>query len=114
VTTLELILAGIVLAGAAGAVLTRWRHGLWQAVKGHVDWVEAKPILCSIADEFKPNGGTSLRDTIDRLESAADRSRREDQEMLERLDAIDNKIDVFITCRQPGGQRHTDHAHEEE
>ena len=31
----------------------------------------AMPILLEIADEFKPNGGGSLRDTVNRIETAS-------------------------------------------
>jgi len=113
-TILEIILTAIVLVGAAGAVFTRWRIGIWRSVREHANWVEAKPILCAIADEFKPNGGTSLRDTIDRLEHQAHRSQRQDQDMLEQLEAIENKLDEFIVCRRPGGKRSTDHIHGED
>ncbi len=98
----EHILGIIVLSGAAAAALWRWLiKPLWKGVRGVVYFSDATPVLMEIAEQFKPNAGTSLRDTVDRIE------RRQD-DLNDALVSIEDKIDTFLINRQPGGQRATD------
>lgn len=70
-------------------------------VEAAVHFADDLPTLQEIADEFKPNAGNSLRDTVDRIE-------RNQTDMDERFDTLENKIDTFILQSFPGGQRATD------
>ena len=60
------ILAGVVLLAAAIAAVPT----LWRALRAAA---RVPSILEGVAAEFSPNGGHSLRDSIDRLSEAADR-----------------------------------------
>jgi hypothetical protein len=73
----------------------------WEAVKTIVHLAEAHVTLLEIAEQFKPDGGLSLRDSIDRLESQTAR-------IIDTADALANKVDVFILDRKPDGRRHSD------
>ena len=98
----EHVLGIIVLSGATVAALWRWVFKpCWCAIRGVVRFTDATPVLMEIADEFKPNSGTSLRDTVDRIE-------RTQTEQGDKLQSIEHKIDTFIIQRQPGGHRSTD------
>ena len=99
---IEHILGIIVLSGAALAALWRWfLKPLWVGLRGVVHFVDCTPVLLDIAEQFKPNAGTSLRDTVDRVE------RRQD-DLSDKLVSIEDKIDTFLINRQPGGKRITD------
>lgn len=103
---METTLGLIVLIGAALAAIYKWLlKPAWCAVRGVVHWVDATPVLMEIAEEFKPNAGSSLRDRIDSIEGTI---HRHQAEANTRFDSIESKIDAFILDRRPGGQRHTD------
>lgn len=58
-----------VAAGIYGLYLI-WTYGLcpvWRTMMAINHFAEALPVLLEIADEFKPNGGGSLRDQIDEI-----------------------------------------------
>lgn len=75
ITILEATLDGLASpVGKAAVVITSlgvlWRQALrpaWRAVKGVLAVVDA------VHAEFRPNGGSTLRDAIDRLERKSER-----------------------------------------
>lgn len=73
----------------------------WEIMKTTVHLAEVKRTLIEIAEQFKPNDGTSLRDVVEHL--------AEGQECLtDAIDSLTSKVDAFILDRKPNGQRHTD------
>lgn len=62
----------IVAAAGVTAALTIWRKVIIPFAKlvGAINRIaDATPVLIDIAEEFRPNGGSSLRDTVDRIET---------------------------------------------
>jgi len=54
--------------GIALALNLIWRHvicPIYRFIILIADFTEAQPVLLEIAEEFKPNNGTTLRDQID-------------------------------------------------
>lgn len=103
---METTLGLIVLTGAALAVIWRWVIlPIGKAARAVVRVSEAHPVLMDIASEFKPNHGTSLKDTVDRIEANLQRHQHHADE---RFDTLENKIDMFILQRKPNGLRITD------
>jgi len=82
VVTLDLTWASDLLAllGILGIVAT-----------GVAFWVrhEVKKNFDEIKSEFKPNGGSSLRDQVNRLESRHD-------DIDEKVDRLDSKVDTVV------------------
>jgi hypothetical protein len=76
------------------AVVVAWKP-IWKSVVCPVgrmtSWVvhfkDAWPVLESIAEEFKPNHGTSLRDVVDRL---ADDHKKDHHILIEQSVALHN------------------------
>ena len=61
---LGILAAAVTVLGGAISFLRL----LWRALRAIVRMSDAMPTLLSIADEFKPNGGKSLHDRLERLE----------------------------------------------
>lgn len=66
----------ILVAAVLTAAITIWRKGilpLWRLasrLSADIQRIaEATPVLVDIAEEFQPNGGSTLRDTVDRIEA---------------------------------------------
>jgi hypothetical protein len=58
---------------------TIWKRFLvpmYLFVKGVIRIADATPILVQIAEEFRPNGGGTVRDTVDRIELKVDEAAR--------------------------------------
>ena len=109
---------------------------LWKAMRVIVEAGKAYPVLIELAKEFAPNEGTTLRDVIDRVETAAGVERaarvkadragdtlrdvvdrletssieaRIDRDKLwNRIEEIANTVEVYIVDRRPGGKRRSD------
>jgi hypothetical protein len=72
----------VVVIGIA-AFLVAWQT-IWKRflvplarfVKGVIRIADATPILVQIAEEFRPNGGGTVRDTVDRIELKVDEAAR--------------------------------------
>lgn len=65
----------VITAAALAALATIWRKGILPLVRlaRAVERIaDATPVLIGIAEEFRPNGGSSLRDTVDRIEVKVD------------------------------------------
>ena len=71
------------------------------AIRNRVHWVDAKKTLEEIAEQFKPNAGTSLHDRVQHIE-------RTQEETGKRVEDLHDKFDVFIQQRLPGGNRSSD------
>jgi uncharacterized protein YdcH (DUF465 family) len=85
------IIAGIIVGGGAGLA------GVWKATKATaagIRWIvgfsdtltqvnENLPTMLNIAAEFRKNGGSSLRDAIDRIEKKADEAKKAAAEVKE-------------------------------
>jgi hypothetical protein len=107
----EVIVVIAAVAMILGNLSTIWQKGavpLWHLVTGTVKTIEAHPILLNIAHEFEPNDGHSLRDRIDKIDKEILEAAKERQRMHEQLEEIDNKIDLYLIDRLPGGRRHYD------
>ena len=75
----------LILAATLGALYTIWKRGivpLHRFAKSVERIAEATPTLINIAEEFNQDGGTTLRDTVDRIEG---RGERLEQGMIEAL-----------------------------
>ncbi len=66
---IDTILGIALVLGALGVI---WRVAIRPLVHGVNTIAEVAPILTGIAEEFKPNGGSSLRDVVNRIEGKAD------------------------------------------
>ncbi len=85
-------------AVAVSILLQRmWKHiviPLWSIRRAVVRFADNHATLMEIAEEFKPNHGTSLRDVVDRIEASLGKS--------------NEAIDLHIIDRRPDGRRKTD------
>jgi hypothetical protein len=65
----------VVVIGIAAFIVawqTIWKRflvPLARFVKGVIRIADATPVLVQIAEEFRPNGGGTVRDTVDRIET---------------------------------------------
>lgn len=96
----------LLVAIAAGGVIvdqvwTKVIVRVWQVMRNTVEHIDADKVLMGIAQEFKPNNGTSLVDRLMRMEQKITANTANIAELT-------NKIDVFILERRPGGQRSSD------
>lgn len=89
----------VVLAGLGSAALSIWKFVLspvWKTIKYIKDVFSkvdtAIPVLFDIAHEFRPNGGNSLRDVLNRLEVAFLKTQYKTRLILDHL-----SIGVFET-----------------
>ena len=58
----------VAAGGAVYALHLLWKHAItpiWRSLVSLVHFAEALPVLLCMAEEFKPNEGSSLRDQID-------------------------------------------------
>jgi DNA anti-recombination protein RmuC len=89
VVTLDLSWATDVLAllgiiSAIGTVIIFWiRH-------------EVKKNLNEIKAEFKPNGGGSLKDQVNRLEQGHGKLENRFNQIEDKVDGLDNKVDTIV------------------
>jgi PAS domain S-box-containing protein len=88
--------AGIVLV-----LVGLWQYVLRPIIKGAKAvnstiqrLTDSLPVLLQIADEFRPNGGNSLRDVINRLETSMAISSQRDRAMFSYLDIAVFETDV--------------------
>ena len=65
----ELIIVIAALLTAAGVVWRRAVIPLLRLTDDVREMVATRPVLVEIANEFKPNAGNSLRDTVDRIDA---------------------------------------------
>lgn len=90
---------------AIGAIVwlawSKWVIPLWRVARWGVHEADDREVLKTIAAEFRPNAGHSLRDVIDqvRLELA---QVRDEQAQTRHL------VQVYLLSRQRGGRRHYD------
>ncbi len=99
---MESTLGLIVLAGAATAAIWRWVFTpAWRGVCGVVRLADAHPVIMEIAEQFKPNAGSSLHDRIQQIE-------RNQEDMQTEMESLHNKFDTFIQQVQRGGRRVSD------
>ena len=87
------------VAGSLIAVGVIWRKGLRPAARLIREFVRAAdnvtehwPTLLTIAEEFKPNGGNSLRDVVDRLETRSHEHGVQVAEVAERVARVDEAL----------------------
>jgi hypothetical protein len=76
----------VIVAAALGAVWTIWKKGVQPTVgffRAVERIAEATPTLVTIAEEFNPNGGGSLRDAVDRIETKVDQAAAKVEEAAE-------------------------------
>jgi hypothetical protein len=77
----------IIYAGAAiGALALIWRTAVKPTLAFFNRLDDYGPVIADIAREFKNNSGSSLKDTLDRLEANTNLA-------LSRLDRIERKLD---------------------
>ncbi len=102
----------VIVAAALGALAVIWRKGLLPVVKFFraVDRIaEAMPVLIEIADEFKPNGGASLRDSFDRIEVSMVEGRavavEERAAMTTSLERIGRQLDEHLALPSWASER---------
>lgn len=57
----------VAVAAAITALGVIWKKGLRPIIRAAQRTEEALPVILSIAEEFKANGGSSLRDSIDTI-----------------------------------------------
>jgi phytoene/squalene synthetase len=68
----------VVVIGIAAFIVawqTIWKRflvPLARFVKGVIRIADATPVLVQIAEEFRPNGGGTVRDVVDRIETKVD------------------------------------------
>lgn len=62
IINIELIIASLIALGGFAFSLYKWIIPMYKAFKNHINTVER------ISEEFRPNGGSSLKDAINRLE----------------------------------------------
>lgn len=60
-----MIISSLIAIAIAGGAIESIRRWIWPFIAGLVAVIEAIPVLVDISQEFKPNGGSSLRDQID-------------------------------------------------
>ena len=104
-----------VVAVAAGAfvfalhqIRKHFLAPLWKLFKNIVAWSEAHSTLMTIADEFKPNAGSSLVDRVSRVEDAATASNRGVEELKRDFASLSNLLRQHIIDSRVGGNRRTD------
>jgi hypothetical protein len=72
----------VVVIGIAAFIVawqTIWKRflvPLARFVKGVIRIADATPVLVQIAEEFRPNGGGTVRDVVDRIETKVDDAAR--------------------------------------
>jgi len=77
--------------------------GIISAIGGGIAlWVrhEVKKNFTEIKSEFKPNGGSSLRDQVNRLESRHDELDSKVDTMENSINKMDGKVDTIINFLQ--------------
>lgn len=93
----------IIAAGAFGYALHLiWIHMVKPAVrvlKAFSAFVEAQPTLLGIAEEFKPNGGDSLRDRINILTEGQEKILNLAEGYSIRLNNIEQQIESTLTVK---------------
>jgi hypothetical protein len=63
------IFGAIAAALAVGAAALAFLKQVWKFLRNLEKAVDAFPVLIEIASEFKTNGGSSLRDAVNRIET---------------------------------------------
>lgn len=94
----------LVIAGAGVVLEQLWLKvvvRLYRLFKYGERHVLVDAVLLEIAEQFKPNGGSSLYDQIQFMQGSIDNNRLA-------VEALDNKFDIFILGRVAGGDRSTD------
>jgi len=107
----ELLVLIAAIALLLSQLSTIWHKGvvpLWHFITGTVDVFEVQPTLVTIARQFRPNEGHSLRDVIDRIETELAETSRAVEEQADDIAEIRNLLETFIIQRQEGGRRSTD------
>jgi len=77
--------SGVVLEQVWEKVIVR----LWRFIKFGEKHVNADPVLMEIATYFRPNGGTSLPETIQRVDRTLMKNCQD-------IETLNNKFDGFI------------------
>lgn len=91
--SLRFLFLVVISIGALGLAFQQiYRHILtpaWRALKALMQLADAIPVIVAIADEFKPNSGGSLRDSMDRIEDSQRKLAEGHREIVRRVDAIE-------------------------
>jgi hypothetical protein len=79
------IVTGAAILTALGVI---WRQAFRPVWRGLRRIEEAVPILLAITEQFEPNGGNSLRDTVDRIEARLVDGKAQMDSQGKKLDAL--------------------------
>lgn len=86
-TTETLVLIGAGLA--ALAVIWKWAKKMFKNI---MTFVRVGNTLNNIAGEFEKNGGSSLRDAIDRIESDGQETKKIVKNNVKRMERIEKRV----------------------
>ena len=104
----ELVLGASVFVGVLASIWDKGFIRIYHFAKGTVKTLEAHPILVEIAEQFKPNHGTSLYDVIMDIRAQQSKHATMLHEYGEDLTDIKRILEDYVADLQPGGRRHSD------
>lgn len=100
--TLIMIVSGFLVLSAALRLL--WKKIIIPLAR--IDG--AVPTLIKIADEFKENGGNSLKDRINKIEDQQSKIDKKIDELESKSEKLTRYIDVYMSSRQTLGPRNSE------
>lgn len=93
------LLRNIVFAGAVIAALSAlWRQGLRPMLRGAREFGRSATTLAAIAEQFKPNHGSSLVDRLTAIEVELSAVRTMSNEALLQHEELERKVEEVIRC----------------